>query len=120
MDTSSIGIGKKFFSKRLMCYDQVMIKPRLRYLRRHFNIKEIAKILKAQIVSIMTYGAPAWYHRIDYPSRLELRSTYYHIIRVMLRDFKRNLNRNGLLKASGMENLDNILSIRESLVLSSN
>jgi len=86
----------------------------LRYLRRHLNITEIAKILKAQIVSIMTYGAPAWYHRIDYTSRLKLRSTYYHIIRVMLRDFNRKMNRSGLLKASGMENIDNIMSKRTS------
>lgn len=86
----------------------------LRYLRKHLSIKEIAKILKAQIVSVITYGAPVWYHRINYAERLKLRSVYYHIIRVMVRDFQLRLNRSGLLRASGMEDLDIIMQKRTS------
>jgi len=86
----------------------------LRYLRRHLNVKDLSKIVKAQIVSILSYGSPAWYHRLNYHLRLKIRSTYYHIIRVLVRDFQFELNRKGLLRAIGMEDLDTILQKRSS------
>jgi len=86
----------------------------LRYLRRHLNISDLNRILKAQVVSVLSYGAPAWFHRLNYHLRLKIRSAYYHIIRVLIRDFRFKLNRKGLLKTSGMEDLDTILEKRTS------
>jgi len=86
----------------------------LRYLRKHLEISVISKILKAQIVSSLTYASPAWSYRISYRSKIRLRSIYFHIIRVMLRDFKFELNRRSMLRLSSMEDLDIILEKRLS------
>jgi len=86
----------------------------LRYLRRTLNLEDMARLLKAQVISVITYCAPVWFHRLSYRSRMRLRSIYFHIIRVIVRDFDYKLNRRGLLRAMKMEDLDTIMNKRTS------
>jgi len=89
----------------------------LRYLRKHLSLDEISKVLKAQIVSLITYGSPVWYHRVDYRTKAKIKSTYYHILRVMVRDFRFRLNKFELLELVGMEDIWDVLSKRSSCFL---
>jgi len=86
----------------------------LRYIRKQLNANDTIKILKAQLVSVMTYGSPCWSASINYSQRARLRSVYFQAIRTVLRDFNFNLNRTLLLRKSGMESIDDILFKRIS------
>jgi len=74
-------------------------------IKKHLNVRDIIKILKAQLVRVMAYGSPSWSVLLSYSQRARLRSVYFQVIR----DFNFNLNRTLLLKKSGMESIDKIL-----------
>jgi len=69
----------------------------LRYLRKNLSLKDITKVLKSQVVSYLTYGWQVWFHRIEFKAKLKIKSIYYRIIRVMVRDFEFKLRRQMLL-----------------------
>jgi len=72
----------------------------MRYIRKHLTAKDTIKILKAQLVSVMTYGAPRWSVSLSYSQRARLRSVYFHSIRTVLKDFNFNLSKTLLLRKS--------------------
>jgi len=86
----------------------------LRYLRRHLSLSEIKPVIYAQVVSRMAYGAPVWYHYLNFRQKAQLRSAFFRILRVLSRDFNLKLNRNGLLQVCDMDHIDNILFKRSS------
>jgi len=75
------------------------------------------KVFKAQVISKMTYGAAVWSHRINYSLRAQLRSAYYKILRVLLRDFDMKLNRSTMARMMGQEDIDRILFKQTSTIL---
>jgi len=89
----------------------------LRYLRKHLSEKETLTIVKSHIISRLTYACPAWSHSLGFNLRAKLRSVYYRVIRVVLRDFDFKLNRTGLLRVSGLESIDQILFMRSTVFL---
>jgi len=89
----------------------------LRFIRKHLSIKDTINVVKAQIVSRMTYGAPVWSISLNYRQRAQIRSVYFLIIRTVLRDFGRKLSRSKMLKISGMESIDDIFFKRTSMFI---
>lgn len=89
----------------------------LRFVRQHLSIKEMIPIIKAHVIGRLSYGAPIWQHSINFRQRGKLRSAYYRVIRQVVRDFNFKLSRSDLLRVSGLESLDNILTKRASVFL---
>jgi len=89
----------------------------LKYIRNYLSDQDIVEVFRAQIIPIITYAAPAWSSHIGYQLRSKLRSTYYFILRLILRDFGRNLNRSGMLRKSGLDSIDTLLFKRTSVFL---
>jgi len=86
----------------------------LRYLRRHLDVNDTLKIFRSHIISRLTYGSPIWAHSLSFQQRSRIRSLYFHIIRIILRDFKFKLNRTSLLKEAKLESIDDIMFKRAS------
>jgi len=89
----------------------------LRYLRRHLDVNDTIKIFKSHVISRLTYGSPIWAHSLSYQQRSKIRSLYFHIIRIIVRDFKFKYNRTSLLRKTGLESIDDILYKRASAFL---
>jgi len=81
----------------------------LRFLNKNVDKEVIQKVFKAQVVSKMTNGASVWSHRLSYTLRARLRSAYYKIPRVLLRDFDMKYNRSTVAKLMCQEEIDQIL-----------
>jgi len=86
----------------------------LRYLRRHLTLEETVKIFKAHVSSRITFGAPIWGHALSFSLRSKLRSVYFYIIRLIVRDFNFNLNRTSLLRKAKLDNIDDLFFKRAS------
>lgn len=80
----------------------------LRYLRKHLSIENTIKVLRAQVISVLTYACPAWGNSLSYNQRAKIRSVYYLAIRTVLRDFNLKLNRNTMLAMTKLESIDDI------------
>jgi len=89
----------------------------LRYVRQHLSVQEMVPIINAHVISRIAYGAPVWQHNISFRQRAKLRSSYFRIIRLLLRDFNVRLSRSELLKRSGLLGLDTILYRRASVFI---
>jgi len=89
----------------------------LRYLRRHLSLSEMKPILFAHVVSHLCYGAPVWNHSLNYRQKAQLRSVFFKILRIVVRDFGFKMNRTQLPQACEMEHIDKILFKRESMFL---
>jgi len=89
----------------------------LRYLRTNVDLEVMKEVIRAQVVSKLTYAAPVWSHRLTYHQRTRLKSAYFKILRNVLRDFEFRLNRNELLRLTGQESLDVIFAKRTSMFL---
>jgi len=89
----------------------------LRYIRTFLNVDDTSRVFRAHLVSILTYGSPFWSHALSYNLRAKNRSVYYLALRIILRDFDLNLNRNQLLKKTHSENLDTIFFLRTSIFI---
>jgi len=89
----------------------------LRYLRRHLSLNEIAIIIQAHVTSHLTYCSPVWYHGLNFKQREKIKSIYYKILRVLVRDFSFRLNRTGLLKKTNLEDIGVIYTKRSSVFL---
>jgi len=86
-----------------------------RYLRRHLSIADLKLAMNAHLISRLTYAAPVWSHSINYKLRLKLRSSYYQVLRVLIRDFEKRLSRNDLLDLFEMEDIVQVLNKRTSV-----
>jgi len=71
----------------------------------------------SHFVSKLLYGCPIWGLSITYNQRAALRSAYYRQIRVILRDFKLKLNRDGLKRTFGVQSLDTTIFNRVSVFI---
>jgi len=89
----------------------------LRYLRKFLTLQEIENVFKAQIIPTFTYGAPSWSNHLSYQLRARLRSAYFFLLRAIIRDYNRRLNRSGMLGVMGLESIDTILFKRTSVFL---
>jgi len=89
----------------------------IRYLRRHLSVVEMRPVIYAQVVSRMAYGAPVWFHYLNFRQRAQLRSAYFRVLRLVSRDFGLKLNRRGLLETCEIDHIDDILFKRSSLFL---
>jgi len=89
----------------------------IRYIRRYLNTKICSRVIQRQIILCLTYGSPVWSHNLSYINRGKLRSTYFHLIRVVLRDFNYKLNQSRLLLVSGLESIDILLLKRTSVFI---
>jgi len=89
----------------------------LRYLRQNLSVKDTFTVFRLHIISNLTYCSPAWSCNLSYILKNRLRSFYYHLIRVILRDFNFNLNRTQLLVKANLECLENILFKRSSVFI---
>lgn len=89
----------------------------LRYVRTFLNVKETCKVLKAHLVSVLTYGSPVWSHALSYGLRSRVRSVYYLALRTVLRDFDFTMNRGRLLEMTDCDNLDTIFFYRSSMFI---
>jgi len=87
----------------------------LRYIRTFLNVKDTCKVLRAHLVSVLTYGSPVWSHALSFSLRSKIRSVYYLALRTILRDFELTMNRGRLLELTDCENLDTILFLRSSM-----
>jgi len=87
----------------------------LRYLRQNLSIKDTFIVFRSHIISKLTYCSQAWSCNLSYILKSKLKSFYYHLIRVLLRDFDFKLNRTRLLERAKLENLENILFKRNSV-----
>jgi len=86
----------------------------LRYLRKHLDVKDTINVFRSHVISRLTYGSSVWAHSITYNHRLRIKSLFYHIIRIIIRDFKFKMCRTQLLKAANLEGIDDILFKRAS------
>lgn len=89
----------------------------LRYLRNNVQPEIMKEVIRAQVVSKISYASPVWSHRISYVLRARLRSSFFKILRNVVRDYDFKLNRNRLLKTAGQESIDVILFKRTSQFL---
>jgi len=89
----------------------------LRYLRQNLSTEDTFRVFRSHIISKLTYCSPAWSCNLSYILKSKLRSIYYHLIRVILRDFNFNLNRNQLLAKANLESLETILFKRSSVFI---
>jgi len=89
----------------------------LRFIRQHLSLQDTVKVIQAQIISKMTYGAPIWSSSVNFHLRSKIRSVYFLIIRTVLRDFDLKLNRSKMLKIAKMESIDNIFFKRTSMFI---
>jgi len=55
--------------------------------------------------------------QIGYQLRARLRSSYFFLIRSIVRDYNRSLSRSGMLKITGLESIDTILLKRTSIFI---
>jgi len=86
----------------------------LRYLRKYLDVKDAINVFRSHVISRLTYGSPVWAHSITYNHRQRIRSLFFHIIRIIIRDFKFKMSRTQLLKAANLEGIDDILFKRAS------
>jgi len=86
-----------------------------RYLRRHLSLSDLKLALNAHLISRLTYAAPVWSHSINCKLRIKLRSSFYHVLRILVRDFERRLNRKDLVTLFEMEDIVQVLSKRTSV-----
>jgi len=89
----------------------------LRYLRQNLNMRDTFTIFRSHIISRLVYCSPAWSVNLSYPLLSKLRSIFYHVIRVLLRDFSFDLNRKKLLQKANTQSLDIIFLKRNSVFL---
>jgi len=88
-----------------------------RYIRRHLDIPEIKFILNAHLVSRLSYASPVWSHSINHKLKLKLRSVFYNTLRVILRDFERNMSRQSMAKSLEMEDIITTFEKRTSVFI---
>jgi len=74
-------------------------------------------VIRAQVISRISYGAVVWSQRIGYALKVRLKSTYYRMLRVIIRDFQFKHNRGTLLLMTGHEDILKILFKRTSIAL---
>jgi len=89
----------------------------LKYLRKYLNLKDMACVVQSHIVSRLSYASPVWSFALNFNLRAKIRSVFYLVLRIIARDFSFELNRNKLVKVTGIENLDNILAKRTSVFI---
>jgi len=65
----------------------------------------------------LAYGAQAWSSQISYHLRSKLRSSFFFLMRAVLRDFDRRLNRAGMLEWTGLESIEAISFKRISVFI---
>jgi len=89
----------------------------LRHIRQHLSLEDTAKVIRAQIISRLTYWSPVWSSAINYKLKSKIRSVYYLIIRTALRDFNLKMNRGEMLQSIKLENIDDILFKQTSVFI---
>jgi len=89
----------------------------LRYIRQNVDASVMNDVIRAQVVSKLSYASPAWSHRIGYNLRARLRSAFFKILRNVVRDFDFKYNRRILLQLTGQESIDNTWYKRSSVLL---
>jgi len=67
------------------------------------------KVFKSHIISRLTYARLVWSQLKNYFVRSKLRSVYFNVIRILVRDFELQLNRKKLLSKCSLERLYDIL-----------
>lgn len=89
----------------------------LRYVRKHLSLTDTIKIVKAQIISKMTYASPIWSISLGYRLREKLKSVYYLVLRTILRDFELKYNRRKMLSITKTEDIETIFFKRTSVFI---
>lgn len=89
----------------------------LRYLQNSVSTEVLKDVVRAQVVSKISYISLAWSHRISFSLRVKLRSAYYKILRNVVRDLDFKLNRKSLLISTGQESIEVIFEKRTSQFL---
>jgi len=89
----------------------------LRYIRRYLSLKDTVKVVRSQVISRLSYGSPVWSSSLSYILRARIRSVYFLVIRMIIRDFNLRLSRKRMLRITGLENIDDIFFRRTSVFL---
>jgi len=89
----------------------------MRYIRQNVGVKDCIEVFKSHVISVLTYASPIWTSAIGYRLRARLRSIFFLILRIILRDFNLNLNRARMLSMTGLESLDIIFFKRTSFFI---
>jgi len=89
----------------------------LRYVRKNLSLSDTLKVVRAQVVSRLTYGSPAWSNVISYKLRAKLKSVFYLVLRTVIRDFQFKMNRRTLSRVAKIEDIEVILFKRTSVFL---
>lgn len=86
-------------------------------LQQNLSVKDIFKVFRAHIISKLTYCSLAWCCNLLYLLKARLKSFYFHLIRVLIKDFDYKLNRPKIIEKLGLESLDTILFKRMSVFI---
>lgn len=89
----------------------------LRYIRRNLSLKDTVKVVRSQVISRISYGSPVWSSSLNYALRARIKSVYFLVIRVIIRDFNLRFSRSTMLRISGLENIEDIFFKRTSVFL---
>jgi len=86
----------------------------IKYLTRYLNRAEMRKIFLCHFVGRLTFGCPVWFFPTSQALKNKVRSVYYRQIRIILKDYRLNLNRNGLAQSLEVPGLDQVMFNRLS------
>jgi len=79
-----------------------------RFLNRYLTRKEMRQMFLSHFVARLTYGGAIWYLATNFNQKQKLRSVYFKQVRLILRDFKKRMNRNQLALTLGVNNTDQL------------
>lgn len=91
----------------------------LRFLNSKLSRSGFKKLIHAHILSRLSYGSQLWANCVTYNTAQKMKSCYYKYLRLMCRDYKKKLNRKGLLDETGMRSLDSIFKLQACRLLHS-
>jgi len=89
----------------------------LRYVRKNLSFHDTMAVVRSQIISRLTYGAPVWSFAINYKLRAKLKSVFYLILRTVIRDFQFKMNRRKMARIARIDDIETILFKRTSVFL---
>jgi hypothetical protein len=91
----------------------------LRYVNSKLSRNGFKRLIHAHVLSRLTYGSQLWSNCVSYNSAQRLKSCYYKFLRLLTKDYKKKLDRKGLLKKSSMRSLESIFKIQACRLLHS-
>jgi len=86
----------------------------MRFLNKFLNIKEMRTVFLSHFVGRLMYGSPVWFLGTSLAQKQAIRLVFYKQIRIILRDFRFNLDRISLTRNLNVLSLDQLMFKRVS------